>query len=280
MVARSIARTTLGSTARSIGGRGGAGGVATYDTDAQTYITAVEAADGEALEAGVKDAINAFVVGCKDDEIWDAIKASCILAGARTLDGALVPLKGTAPTNINFVSGDYSRTAGLTGNGTTKAINTNRLENADPQNNFSMGVWVTGVPTFNTSRGFISGEWNAAGSESALLSDASERIQTRCRNASSHLQSAGATNPGFKGISRSTSTGYTLRCDNSDIAITSTSSAASTGSIHLFCRLSFSTPQLLSNARIAYYWIGEALNQSLLESRFSTLLSAIGPALA
>jgi hypothetical protein len=69
-----------------------------YDADAQAYITAVETADGQALETGVRDAINAFVVGCKADGIWNAIKASCILAGARTLTGALVPLVGTAPT--------------------------------------------------------------------------------------------------------------------------------------------------------------------------------------
>lgn len=48
----------------------------TYDVDAQAYITAVDAADGQALETGVRDAINAFVVGCKADGIWAAIKAS------------------------------------------------------------------------------------------------------------------------------------------------------------------------------------------------------------
>jgi hypothetical protein len=73
-----------------------------FDTDAQAYITAVETADGAALEAGVKTAINNFVVGCKADGIWSAIKASCILAGARTLTGALIPLAGTAPTNFDF----------------------------------------------------------------------------------------------------------------------------------------------------------------------------------
>ncbi|MCP4832791.1 MAG: hypothetical protein GY886_11325, partial [Gammaproteobacteria bacterium] len=68
-----------------------------FDSDASTYIDAVEATDGQALETGVRVAINDFVLGCKQDGIWNAIKASCILAGARTLDGALVPLTGTAP---------------------------------------------------------------------------------------------------------------------------------------------------------------------------------------
>jgi len=69
---------------------------------AGAYIAAVEAADGQALESGVKTAITNFVAGCRADGIWNAIKASCILAGARTLSGALVPLVGTAPTNFNF----------------------------------------------------------------------------------------------------------------------------------------------------------------------------------
>lgn len=76
--------------------------VVVFDPDAAAYIAAVEAADGQPLEPAVKTAINSFVVGCKADGIWAAIKAACILAGARTLSGALVPLAGTAPTNFNF----------------------------------------------------------------------------------------------------------------------------------------------------------------------------------
>jgi hypothetical protein len=77
-----------------------------------------------------------FVKGCKNDGIWTAIKASCILAGARTLAGALVPLVGTAPTNFDglFDSGDYNRKTGLIGDGSTKSLDSNRNNNADPQN--------------------------------------------------------------------------------------------------------------------------------------------------
>jgi hypothetical protein len=87
------------------------------DADAVAYIAAVEAADGQALEAATRMAINSFVKGCKADGIWPAIKASCILAGARTLAGALIPLVGTAPTNVGglFVDGDYNRKTGLKG---------------------------------------------------------------------------------------------------------------------------------------------------------------------
>jgi hypothetical protein len=89
--------------------------VFTYDEDAGNYIQAVETADAQALEPATRKAINNFVIGCKQDGIWTAIKASCILAGARTLAGALVPLVGTAPTNNGFIGigTDYVRKTGL-----------------------------------------------------------------------------------------------------------------------------------------------------------------------
>ena len=115
--------------------RPGYGGAAVSDPDAMAYLRAVEDADNQALEQGVQQAVNQFVIGCKSDGIWSAIKASCILAGARTLNGALVPLVGIAPTNFNFVAGDYNRKTGLVGDGSTKYLDSNRNNNADPQNN-------------------------------------------------------------------------------------------------------------------------------------------------
>jgi len=86
------------------------------------------------------DAIDAFIVGCKDDAIWDAIKACCIMAAWDGLSGCLVPLKGTAPTNNNFVSGDYDRETGLVGDGATKYLDSNRASNDDPQNNAHLAL--------------------------------------------------------------------------------------------------------------------------------------------
>ena len=87
-----------------------------FDPDALDYINRVETADGERLEPRVRTAINQFVLGCKADGIWTSLVTSCIMAGARTVAGAITPLVGNAPTNNNFVAGDYSRTLGLLGN--------------------------------------------------------------------------------------------------------------------------------------------------------------------
>jgi hypothetical protein len=87
------------------------------DRDALAYIRNVEAADGGYLELGVKKAIDTFVRGCKYDGIWDSIKASCILCGARTLgDGATwCRWRGRHRRTNNFVAQtrDYNRETGL-----------------------------------------------------------------------------------------------------------------------------------------------------------------------
>jgi hypothetical protein len=104
----------------------------TYDTDAQAYITAVETADGQPLEVGVKVAIDELVVGFKKNTIWSNAVQLILPCGPRTLAGALVPLKGTAPTNSGFVFGDYTRKTGLSGNGSSKYLNSNVLLNSLP----------------------------------------------------------------------------------------------------------------------------------------------------
>jgi hypothetical protein len=92
------------------------------DPDAAAYITAVEAADGRALEAEVRTAIDAFVIGCKADGTWSALSDCCLLMGARTLAGALINLVSRAPTpSANFVAGDYDRKR-LLGDGINKFL--------------------------------------------------------------------------------------------------------------------------------------------------------------
>jgi hypothetical protein len=112
--------------------------------------------------------VDQFVIGCKSDGIWNSLKASCILAGARTLNGALVPLVGTAPTNFNFVSADYNRETGLKGNGSTKYLNSNRANNADPQDNFHMAVNKHSTSVVGTD-GYLFGASVASGGSSSVI---------------------------------------------------------------------------------------------------------------
>ena len=236
--------------------------VYTYDADASAYILAVEAADGQTLEPATRSAINKFVVGCKADGIWTAIKASCILSGARTLAGALVPLVGTAPTNNNFVSGDYNRKTGLVGNGTTKYLNSNRSGSADPQDNMHISALVSAVGTTNQILGQTA-SFNAAG-----VTNISSTFFVR--NRSQTADSIGLTFGGLVGVSRSSGSGYTVRASQSNATVTRTAQAPASGNFIVFGR----TLGNLTDARLAFYSIGESLDLALLDTRVTDLINA------
>jgi hypothetical protein len=258
------------------------GGVLTFpvrDPDARDYIRRVAAADGQPLEPLVQRAIDAFVRGCKADGIWDAIKASCILAGARTLAGALVPLVGAAPANYNFVAGDYNRETGLVGDGSTKYLDANRNQDADPQDNHHMSTWlssqISGIVMASSPIGASTPtDLLAVGAPSTTY-----RFRSRFTSQTQTPLDFGDTSIlGFIGISRPTGAGFTARTGNLNTAITADSSAIGAYSIHLFGR-PFTASTVRSSSRLAFYSIGEALDLALLDARVTTLINAIGAAL-
>lgn len=235
------------------------------DADAKTYINAVESADGQSLENPVKVAINNFVIGCKNDGIWTAIKASCILAGARTLSGALVPLVGTAPTNFNFVTADYNRKTGLLGNNSTKYLNSNRNNNSDPQNNNHLAAYHSTI--INT--GILIGIPATITSGNNVLAT----TVTRCRNSTSNT---GFTNAaGFTGLSRNTSANYLRRNNSTTETVTSTSQIPQDGLLAIYR----SGTTGYSAQRVSYYSIGEYLDLAKLDTRVSTLMTALAAAI-
>ena len=248
-----------------------------FDADAQAYIAAVETADAQALEPAVKTAINDFVVGCKDDGIWDAIKASCIMAGARTLTGALVPLKGTAPTNFNFVTGDYNRTTGLVGDGITKWLDTSRNNNADPQDSNHNAVYITVATSVNAQALIGASEpFNEVGSNVLRIVNVSglRHQHRRSQNATTTVSSPGPP-VGLAGLSRASSGTYTVRGEGVNYPITGVSQATNNRNVAVFSR-NVATGANASSCRLAFYSIGESLDLALLDARVTTLIDAYG----
>jgi hypothetical protein len=241
------------------------------EPEAVSYVAAVEAADGEPLEFGVAKAINDFVLGCKNDGIWSAIKASCILAGARTLNGALVPLVGAAPTNFNFVAGDYNRSTGLVGDGSTKYLDSNRNNNADPRNNAHMSVYCS-VPHTSTGPHIGVGTTNSG---STHINQGGTTLAFRNRSSSTDVIN-GARLQGFLGMSRALSTSFSARASASTQVYSRTSQVPLNGSIQVFSRTGDSN---YGDQRLAFYSIGESLDLAALDTRVSDLITAIGAAI-
>ena len=259
-----------------IGGIGSLSIKNTYDADALNYLTAVEAADGQTLENSVKIAINTFVKGCKSDGIWDAIVASCIMAGARSVAGAIVPLKGNAPTNNNFVSGDYSRKLGLLGDGTSKYLATGYNNNDTtnfPQNNSHISCYVSASQT-NTSGVFIG---TSTGIGSKLFFSHSTTTIIFARNRALSATGSLAQAPlGFQGNSRNNSANFDCRLTSSS-GVTSSivTGASSTPTNELISVFASGAGTAFTSARMSFYSIGKSLTLSSLDSRITTLMTTL-----
>jgi hypothetical protein len=248
---------------------------ATFDADAAAYLRAVEAADGQALETPVKRAVDDFFKGCKADGIWDAIKASCILCGARTLAGALVPLAGTAPTNNNFVDADYNRETGLVGNATSKYLNSNRANDADPQNDKHLAVYASTVGSGNQfyAASGVSGD-------TGLYNESGTNFLGRInRNSISTVVSGAGSATGLIAAARTSSGTQQARAGGATVTSSNEPNTYVSENIAIFARIASGTGVNYSNARLAFYSIGESLDLALLDTRVTALVTAIGAAL-
>ena len=244
--------------------------VFTYDEDAGNYIQAVETADAQALEPATRKAINNFVIGCKQDGVWSAIKASCILAGARTLSGALVPLAGTAPTNTNFVSGDYNRKTGLLGNGSGKYLTSNRNNDADPQNSKHISLWQA---TGGNNCASMGGKANDA---SAYIDTGGTGFRPKINNNSAASFSPAPQANTFLGASRGAASFFNYRFNGRSGTVSAGSSTPASHTTFVFARRNAASnfAEGFTTGRIAFYSIGESLDLALLDARVTDLINA------
>lgn len=258
------------------------------DPDAAKYLAAVEAADGEPLEPAVRTAINAFFKDLKATPgLFDAIKASCILCGARTITGALVPLAGPSPSAEGaWASGDYDRSAGLTGNATSLWIDTNFL--SDGLSNDSVCAFVNGMG-FNTSAtGFACpiGVFDAVSGAASLVDIAEYQATGRRGRIGSDADVAdsvaGILSDCSIAVSATSSTSLTLYQNGVALDSESASRSASLSdkSFGVFARNQPpSSPAGLTDATINLYAICDGLDSSSVSSlhtAVTNLITAIG----
>lgn len=250
-----------------------------YDSDVVAYIKAVESADQALLETSVRALYYDFIVGCKNDGIWNSIKASCLLGGARTLNGALVPLVGNAPTNVNFISSDYNRKTGLVTDGTkylNLGYNNNDTTNF-PRDDSHASVYIkqnsvsflaSGPYIILGAKGYsyeggMSFLWSAGGG-SAVYS-----VYNRTFTSVNY-----GTMINFVGTSKSTSGAFFIaRTANANT--TSSTSANSGPASGLYGVFGLGDGSFLypSGLRISFYSLGRSLNLALLDTRISKFMS-------
>jgi hypothetical protein len=246
------------------------------DPDALTYLAAVAAADGAPVEVGVAVAVDDFFKGCKADGIWDAIKASCILCGARTLAGALVPLVGAEPTNVadGFVAGDYTRggaTPGLQGDGTSY-LDSGRAGDADGDDDHHVAAYMTQGTV--ASGEYLIGAMTTASTYTITGFAAYSRTSIVIANLE--------TGAGLYGVSRSESSGFDyIKASGSVLTATRARVSADISNNHFVFAYADAagSPLGISDNRLAFYSIGTAISDlAALDARVTALVTAIGAA--
>jgi len=254
-----------------------------FDADAAAWIAAIEAADGQALEAACRNAYNAFVVGCKADDSlvaevsnWAATEQLLILRGPRTLPGALITPKGPAVTNVGFVAGDYSRKVDVKGNG-TKYINANRGPSADGQNNASLWVNINRAATTNNTK--YAGCQDAAAQATRVM-DNSGLINAAVNSSTNYSGPSGSAQPtGFVGVARNSSSQITVRYGGVNYTFSSTSATPISLSYFLFSRNVSGSSNQGTDAGISAYGSGKAVDLALMNARVTTLLAELAAAI-
>jgi hypothetical protein len=247
-----------------------------FEYESTIYLRQVENADGQELEPSVKIAVNNFIASCKNDGTWNAIKASCILAGARTLNGALVPLVGTPPTNFNFTPGDYNRKTGLAGGG-TKSLSSNRNNNADPQANKHVSVYVSDACTVSSGFPRYIGLYR-----SVFPFDGTQILRNSASSAtfgsvdSDDVSRNGQL--GFHGVSRASASTFVYRSQGGE-TIANIPQQSVVAGVHPVFAGRGSSLEAYTNARLAFYSIGESLNLSRLDARVTGLINDLAAAI-
>jgi hypothetical protein len=248
------------------------------DPDAAAYITAVEAADTTAgqtggLETATKVAIHSFVKGCKADGIWPAIKASCILSGARTLSGALVPLVGTAPTNGGglFTSSDYNRKTGLKGGSSRRLTTAGIYQTGNPKRHAY--AFIKEAATGNNFDAIL-GAQTSAGEILKNNSPSSFLMRpwggSSARNLTNGIGGVGISRAEqSQGIQYTTTTGANT--------VTEAFEEVAPLTITIFARNATGTGS--TDPRIAFFSGGEFLDLALLDARVTTLINAFAAAI-
>lgn len=250
------------------------------DPDALDYILRVETADSQSLENGVKKAIDDFFICLKDEGIFDDIKTGCILAGARTIEGALETLVGTNSPSTGFTQSAYDRKIGIKGD-SSNIINSDRPSNTDPQNDHHVAVYQTEPMSNETQRSlFGAGTTVQFGSVQAIGDTRNTTNQNnwifRMRSSSS-FTTTNTTAPardyvGFIGVSRSSSANFNIRVNSTNFNTSIASQNPRTTNTVIFGRGTPASPAIQTDARIAFYSIGEATDLTKLETCIETLL--------
>lgn len=260
-----------------------------FDAGAADYIARVEAADaaagqGGGLEQAVKNAIHAFFIGCKADASpnagvsnFQALKFAVPLFGARTRQGARVPLLSSMATPTEFGTAGgwvYDRKLGLRGNGTDNYLDTGYAYPPSLVENCHISAYYT---LAGSSGQDIAARAPLPFAPISFLALISSRLY---QDSQSTFSPSDTTTLGFRGISRSATSTYIYRRASANETAAATAYGGTLPNFAIFARFTTGgSIDAYSNRRLSFVTLGEAVDLAALDARVTTLANAIAAAL-
>jgi hypothetical protein len=238
-----------------------------YSAAARDYFARLDAVSGRvtAYDRANANLIDALVA--LGGAYWDTAGTITTLC-AKGFDGLTVPLRDgmDVGTSYNFVSGDLNVKTGLKGDGTSKYIDSNRNNNADGQNDKSIGVYISALGTRIATEGIMG--VSATAGDSHIIR-ASGVVAYRV-NFSTVGAVSGDLSVGHVGVSRSAATQITYRVAGATNTLVQHSTTPLSGSTDIFRR----SPQFAPH-RFSAYHIGPALTLATLDGILATFMSEV-----
>ena len=255
---RTLALPDLGFLGGSAGGP-----PPSYDADAQAMFDA-RALLGDEPSASYKQAISDYVTDLKAiSGFWDDIIQLVVFAGATTIAGAIVPIKGASLTSLNFNDGDLNLKAGLKGDGSSKYLQSgySGTVSGTAQNDFHCYGYYTEMPTTNATALFGQGGATTTGGTMILYGTGANNTNCKSRAASADAVT-GNTGVGGYGVNRTTSGSYQAMRAATTSTITRTSQSVPARRLHILARTGNSddNPANHSDARILVWALGAGLS--------------------
>jgi hypothetical protein len=165
------------------------------------------------------------------------------------------------------------------GNGTSKYLNANRNNNADPQNSFHLSAFSTEFATSAAGQFPVYVGSSGGVGERNIYRDQSNGNTNAAANALTPISASVGNAVGFFGNTRSVASTQLFRANATAFSLSSTSVATLSLSHGVFAAPGANLSITYSNARLAFYSIGESLDLALLDARVTALITAFGVAI-
>jgi len=253
------------------------GSTPTFSPEALDYFSRLDTA-GDTTYTAYKQPLANYIdsLVALGGAYWDDMGSAASFVGVG-IQGVTVPLKSTmtALTNNNFVAGDLDPLTGLKGDASTKYLDTGSKFNDFPQNDFSMSCNITEFIQEATDGNYLTYQSFGDGvSQISTQNDAGvnpNNLITRCNTRNAKINFDLGSLEDLYGINRTVSTEYSVQHGASSTTVTEPSQAPANQIMSIFG----ASTEAKSNARMATYHIGPALNLATLRGLQATLISEI-----